>query len=84
MDPVSKTALREKYKKIRNEITSDKRISKTTYYTAYFERNKNKSYEVWKGIRTLVNLKTTKSSNIKLMDENSNLITDQKKNCKYI
>jgi len=79
IDPIVKTALREKYKKLRNEITSDKRASKTAYYTAYFERNKNKSSEVWKGIRNLVNLKTTKSSNIKLMDENSNLVTDRKK-----
>ena len=35
-----------------------------------------KSSDIWKGIRSLVNIKPSKTSNIKLMDENENLISD--------
>ena len=64
-------------KKIRNESTKDKRYSKKAYFT--FEINKNKSSGIWNGIRSLVNLKSAKSSNIKLLDQNINLISDPKK-----
>ena len=70
--------LRNEYKKLRNEITKDKRDSKKTYYTAYFEKNKHKSSEIWKGIRSLVNIKSMKTNNIKLLDENRNLVSDSK------
>ena len=70
--------LRNEYKKLRNEITKDKRDSKKSYYTAYFEKNKHKSSEIWKGIRSLVNIKSMKTNNIKLLDENRNLVSDTK------
>ena len=54
-------------------------VKNHTIYTAYFEKNKHKSSEIWKGIRTLVNMKSSKVSNIKLLDENNNLISDSKK-----
>ena len=63
-DPVRKIALRNDYMKLRNEITKDKRDSKTAHYTSYFEKNKHKSSEIWKGIKALVNIKSSKSSNI--------------------
>ena len=44
-------------KKLRNEITKDKRDSKKVYFTAYFERNVNKSVIICKGIKSLVNIK---------------------------
>ena len=66
-DPVKKSNLRNDYKKLRNEITKDKRESKKTYFISYFEKNRHKSSEIWKGIRTLVNLKPSKSFNIKLL-----------------
>ena len=31
---------------------------------------------IWKGIRSLVNIKTPRTSSIKLMDENDNLVSD--------
>ena len=40
------TILLNDYKKLRNEITKDKRESKKVYFTVYFERNKNKSATV--------------------------------------
>ena len=72
------TILHNAYKKLRNEITKDKRESKKVYFTVYFERNKNKSAAVWKGIKSLVNIKSTKSSIIKLLDENKNIVTPKK------
>ena len=78
-DPLIKSNLRDDYKKLRNEITTDKRDSKKTYYMSYFEKNKHKSSEIWKGIRSLVNLKSSKTSNLKLLDINNNLVSDQKK-----
>ena len=71
--------LRSEYKKLRNEITLDKRNGKKGYFISYFERNKRKSSDIWKGIRLLVNTKTPKSSNIKLMDDQNNLISDPTK-----
>jgi hypothetical protein len=50
-DPVKLLSLRNEYKKLRNEVTNDKRVGKKSYYTAYFERNKHKSSEIWKGIK---------------------------------
>ena len=69
----------KEYKRSRNEITSLKRENKKTYYISYFEKNKNKSSEIWKGIKSLVNIKSSKISNIKLLDVNNNLISDPRK-----
>ena len=77
-DETEQSNLRNKFKILRNEITSDKRKSKKEYFNSYFEKNKQKSSDVWKGIRLLVNTKTPKSSNIKLMDEHNNLLSDPK------
>ena len=65
------------YKKIRNLVTQRKRESKSEYYSSYFEKNFNKSSEIWKGIRSLVNIKSPGSNNINLLDENENLIIDE-------
>ena len=64
---------------IRNKITQEKWDSKKAHYAAYFEKNKNKASDIWKGIRSLVNIKPTKASSIKLLDENKNLISDPRK-----
>ena len=66
------------YKQIRNQITQIKRDSKTSYFTTFFETNHNKTSEIWKGIRTLVNIKSNNNnSKINLLDENNNIINDQ-------
>ena len=78
-DPAQITSLRIDYKKLWNEITKEKCDNKKEYYAKYFENNKRKSSETWKGIRALVNIKSTKFSNIKLLDKNKNLISDSKK-----
>ena len=39
-DPIKINSLRDDYKKLRNEITKDKRDNKRSYYAEYFEKNK--------------------------------------------
>ena len=71
--------LREKYNKMRNEITNEKRTSKKEFHTAQFEKNKSKSSKVWQDIRKLVNVKSMKNSSIKLMKDD-HIISDQTEN----
>ena len=75
-DPNKLESLRKDYKLIRNEITQEKRKSKKAHFTTYFAENKKKSSDIWKGIKSIVNIKPSKSSSIKLMDDNKNLISD--------
>ena len=75
-DPIKLQSLYTEYKRLRNQITSEKRDGKKKFQIEQFEKNKNKSSDVWKNIRALVNIKPSKSTNIKLMDENNNLISD--------
>ena len=55
-DPTKKTTLHTAYKQLRNLVTQKKRLSKSLYYTSYFEKNREKSSAIWKGIRNLVNV----------------------------
>ena len=66
------------YIKMRNGITKDKRDSKKAYYSSYFDQNKHKSCEIWKGIRSLVDIKASTSSSHKLLNENNNLVSNPK------
>ena len=70
------------YKLLRNQLTSKKRESKIQYYKSYFEKNQQKSAALWKGIRSLVNIKPTNKSDVSIID-NGNILTDPSKiaNC---
>ena len=78
-DATKSIELREKYNKMRNEITNEKRASKRNFHTTQFEKNKSKSSKVWQDIRKLVNVKSVKTSSIKLMRD-ENIISDQTEN----
>ena len=67
------------YKNIRNNITSLKRTSKTNYYKDFFEKYKQKSSMIWKGIRSIVNINNTSTKCIKLINDKGKYISDQKK-----
>ena len=69
-DPVKKENLHVNFKLIRNRVTKLKRESKITYYNNFFEINKNKSSIIWKGIRSLVNIRSSSKKIISLIDEN--------------
>ena len=68
-DPNNLSRLRNEFKALRNEITSDKRREKKLHYEAFFESNKCKTSKLWEGVRELVNISSPKSNNIKLLDE---------------
>ena len=71
-DPALKNILYSRYKTIKNIITQRKRESKTIYYAQFFKKNKAKSSEICKGIRSLVNIKLSTNKNINLLDNNNN------------
>ena len=72
-------SMNSRYEKLRNEITQEKRKSKKDYLNNFFETNKQRSSQIWKGINLLINAKSSKSSNYKLNDDNNNIISDMDK-----
>ena len=74
--PILINELKSKFKKLRNEITDEKRKSKKKHYHTFFESNKTRTSEIWKGIRELVNTSKSKSSTYELSGVNRNLISD--------
>ena len=79
IDPSIKELVHTEYKNIRNLISPKKREGKTRYYTSFFQRNKNKTSEIWKGIRKLVNISKNKNSMTNLLDQNKNFISNHDK-----
>ena len=73
------TVIYDKYKSIRNEITKLKRDSKKKYYKEYFEHNKINLYSTWKGIKSIVKIKSSSKKDIYSINQNGILITDQSK-----
>ena len=61
-DPVLKEAFHTKYKKYRNLLSTFMKKSKQAYYDKYFERNWNNIKNTWKGIKSLISLKSVASS----------------------
>ena len=75
-DARNKIIIYEKYKLIRNSITKLKREAKKRYYKDFFEKNKNKTSIIWKGIKTIVNIKPSSRKDISLIDDNGKDTTD--------
>ena len=61
-DPILKEEFHTNYKKYRNLLSTIMKISKQANYDKYFERNWNKIQNTWKGIKSLISLKTVASS----------------------
>ena len=60
-----KINLLKDYKILRNTITRMKRDAKSKYYKEYFEMHKDKTASIWKGIRSLVKLKSSSKKRYK-------------------
>ena len=58
-----------------------KRDSKFKYYREYFELHKDKSASIWKGIRSLIKLKSSSKKDISIVDDKGVIISDQVKIC---
>ena len=52
---------------IRNHVTRLKRSSKLDYED-FFESNKNKMSNIWKGIRSILNLNNNSKKDIKMLN----------------
>ena len=63
-DPCESASLISEFRKLRNEITTEKRKSKKLYYETFFEANKLKTSKIWEGIRALVNISTSKATSV--------------------
>ena len=46
------------YKKFRNRIVSENRMSKIQYYDSYFQQNKANTKNLWTGIKEIINTKS--------------------------
>ena len=78
-DPDKIISLRKDYKTLRNKISQEKRNSKKAHFTKRFLEIKDNSSKIWKEIRSLVNIKPTKTPTIKILDENQNILSDSQK-----
>ena len=61
-DPTLKEKFHTNYKKYRNLLSTLMKKSRQTYYDKYFERNWNNIKNTWKGIKSLISLKTVASN----------------------
>ena len=56
-DLIQKNITHSECKRLRNTVTSETRKSKKDYLKNYFEKIKNNTSLIWKGIRQLITLK---------------------------
>ena len=61
-EAILKEKFRTNYKKYRNFLSTLMKKSKQAYYDKYFERNWNNIKNTWKGIKSLISLKTVASN----------------------
>ena len=69
------------YNILRNTITRMKRDAKSKYNKEYFEMRKDKTASIWKGIRSLVKLKSSSKKVISIIDDKGVIISDQENIC---
>ena len=61
-EPILKEEFHTNYKKYINLLSTLMKKSKQAYYEKYFERNWNDIKNTWKGIKSLISLKTVASN----------------------
>ena len=76
-DPVLKEEFHTNYKKYRNLLSTLMKKSKQAYYDKYFEKNWNNIKNTWKGIKSLISLKTVASNVPTVLSlDNGNTVTN--------
>ena len=76
-DPILKEESHANYKKYRNLLSTLVKKSNQAYYNKYFERYWNNIKNTWKGIKSLISLKTAASSVPTVLSvDNVNTITN--------
>ena len=64
---------------LRNTITRMKRDAKSKYCKEYFAMHKDKTASIWRGIRSLVKLKSSSKKDKSIIDDKGVIISDQEK-----
>ena len=70
--------VRRLYNLFRNRVNRELKKAKKNYYTKYFEENNNNIKKTWEGIRSIINIKSTKST-ISQIKVNNKVIKNHKK-----
>jgi hypothetical protein len=68
----------QKIKYYRNQISNLLRYSKKTYYSTYFNQNLNNLKNTWKGIKSIISIKSKNSNNIDSLNINNKTIINKK------
>ncbi|XP_065662546.1 uncharacterized protein LOC136085185 [Hydra vulgaris] len=68
----------QKFKYYRNQISNLLRYSKKSYYSTYFNENLNNLKNTWKGIRSIIYIKSKINNNIDSLNINNKTITNKK------
>ena len=71
-------SLRDLYKKFRNRVANSLKVSKTSYFYDYFQKNSNNMKQLWSGIKSVVDVRKSSNINVisKLKDSNCNTTSD--------
>ena len=75
-DPIHKSELHEKYKQYRNSISTLLKRSKQNYYNNFFELNINNMKKTWKGIKSIISIKTATSNTPNLLSHNNEVVNN--------
>ena len=70
--------IRRLYNLFRNRVNGDPKKAKRNYYTKYFEDNSQNIKKTWEGIRSIINIKSTKQSIITQIKGNNKVIKNDK------
>ena len=74
--PVKKNEVHQQYKYYRNLLSTQMKKSKQNYYERFFKNNLNNLKNIWKGIRSLIAIKHSSSSNIHMLTHKGATVTD--------
>ena len=74
--PVKKKEVHQQYKYYRNLLSTLMKKSKQNYYEQFFKNNLNNLKNVWKGIRSLIAIKTSSASNMHMLAHKGAKVTD--------
>ena len=78
-DPNIKKEYETEYKRVRNQIINEIKVSKKNYYQNFLTNNTNNMKNTWKGIKSIISLKSARKSQPTSLLVNNTLITDPKK-----
>ena len=75
-DPAEKAELYLQYKNPKNLLSNLLKKSKENYYKKYFESNRKSAKITWRGIKSIITLKSIRSSVSRAISQTENLITN--------